>query len=118
MGIIGWSITTNSYAWKYILGGDLNGHVGVECVLEFAKAYDLALTNTFFNKREELLIIFKSGENKTQIDYCLLRRRDLDICKDCKVIPGESLTNKHRLLVIDLAIKGFKYRKEKIGGRI
>ena len=73
------------------LGGDLNIHVGVErdgyprihggcgfgkrneggeTILEFAnKAYDLALTNTFLKKRAEHLITFKSGENKTQIDY-------------------------------------------------
>ncbi|KAM1178219.1 hypothetical protein ACFX2G_017970 [Malus domestica] len=105
---------------------DLNGRVGREtcnyrgfhgghgfgernedggAILDFAMAYDLFLANTFFKKREEHVITYKSGSSKTQIDFLLMRKGDRRTCKDCKVIPGESLANQHRLLVMDVHIK-------------
>ena len=42
---------------------------------------------------------------QTQIDFLLMRKGDRITCKDCKVIPGESLANQHRLLVMDVHIK-------------
>ena len=39
--------------------------------------------------------IFKSEHNKTQIDYFLTRNSDRKLCKDCKIIPGESLATQH-----------------------
>ncbi|KAM2986083.1 hypothetical protein FF2_006407 [Malus domestica] len=111
---------------KLFIGGDLNGHVGREtsnyggfhgghgfgernedgeAILDFAMAYDLFLANTFFKKREEHVITYKSGSSKTQIDFLLMRKGDRITCKDCKVIPGESLANQHRLLVMDVHIK-------------
>ncbi|XP_048443818.1 uncharacterized protein LOC103950210 isoform X2 [Pyrus x bretschneideri] len=109
------------------IGGDLNGHVGKEtgnygdfhgghgfgernedgeAILDFAMAYALFLANTtFFKKSEEHVITYKSGLSKTQIDFLLMRKGDRITCKDCKVIPGESLANQHRLLVMDVHIK-------------
>ncbi|KAM2452819.1 hypothetical protein PS2_010187 [Malus domestica] len=74
-------------------------------ILDFAMAYDLFLANTFFKKREEHAITYKSGSSKTQMDFLLMRKGDRITCKDCKVIPGESLANQHRLLVMDVHIK-------------
>ncbi|KAM2304509.1 hypothetical protein ACFXTH_024206 [Malus domestica] len=111
---------------KLFIGGDLNGHVGREtgnyggfhgghgfrernedgeAILDFAMAYDLFLANTFFKKRKEHVITYKSGSSKTQIDFLLMRKGDRITCKDCKVIPGESVANQHRLLVMDVHIK-------------
>ncbi|KAM2016499.1 hypothetical protein ACFX16_046908 [Malus domestica] len=111
---------------KLFIGGYLNGHVGREtcnyggfhgghgfgernedgeAILDFAMAYDLFLANTFFKKREEHVITYKSGSSKTQIYFFLMRKGDRITCKDCKVIPGESLANQHRLLVMDVHIK-------------
>ncbi|KAM1404945.1 hypothetical protein ACFX2I_013383 [Malus domestica] len=118
---------------KVFIGGDLNGHVGKETgnyggfhgghgfgernedgevILNFAMAYDLFLANTFFKKREEHLITYKSGSSKTQIDFLLMRKGDRITCKDCKVIPGESLANQHRLLVMDVHIKRQKKKEQ------
>ncbi|KAM1427860.1 hypothetical protein ACFXTO_020352 [Malus domestica] len=79
---------------EVIYRGDLNGHVGREtgnyrgfhgghgfgernedgeAILDFAMAYDLFLANTFFKKREEHVITYKSGLSKTQIDFLLMR---------------------------------------------
>ncbi|KAM1519455.1 hypothetical protein ACFX1Z_022250 [Malus domestica] len=76
-----------------------------EAILDFVMAYDLFLANTFFKKREEHVITYKSGSSKTQIDFLLMRKGDRITCRDCKVIPGESLANQHRLLVMDVHIK-------------
>ncbi|XP_070058024.1 uncharacterized protein [Nicotiana tomentosiformis] len=104
---------------KIFIGGDFSSHVGETArgydevhggfyfgarneggtsLLEFAKAFDLVLANTGFQKREDHLVTFRSRVAKTQIDYLLLRRGDKGMCKDCKVIPRECLSTQHRLL--------------------
>ena len=83
--------------------GDWNGHVGREAagyegvhggsgygernadgdrVLEFAVANDFVIGNTFFVKRDSHLITYPSGNAKTQIDFILLRKRNLKMAKD------------------------------------
>ena len=75
---------------QVFIGGDFNGHVGKdrggyemvhgvysfgdrndfgEAILDFALAYDLIVENTFFRKRDDNLITFKSGHNMSQIDF-------------------------------------------------
>ncbi|KAM2120441.1 hypothetical protein ACFX1Q_018374 [Malus domestica] len=87
---------------------DLNGRVGREtcnyrgfhgghgfgernedggAILDFAMAYDLFLANTFFKKREEHVITYKSGSSKTQIDFLLMRKGDRRTSKE---VLGES----------------------------
>ncbi|XP_045454524.1 craniofacial development protein 2-like [Melitaea cinxia] len=108
------------------IGGDFNGHVGRmndgyervhggrghgvrnrdgEALLEAALAFDLAIANTFYQKREQHLVTYRSGLHSTQIDYILLRRNRLKSAKDCKVIPSESLVSQHRLLLLDLTLR-------------
>ncbi|XP_046963282.1 uncharacterized protein LOC124532423 [Vanessa cardui] len=78
------------------VGGDFNGHVGKEsdgyervhgglgfgnrnadgeALLQAACAFDLAITNTWFKKKEEHLITYKSGHHATQIGYFLRRAK-------------------------------------------
>lgn len=116
--------------------GDFNGHVGGReseeyevhgghgygtrndeggMIVEHAKAFDMRIANTFYKKREQHLITYQSGGNKTQIDYILCRRCFRREVRDCKVINGESVTSQHRLLVMDMSIrvqKGGVCRKE------
>lgn len=109
-----------------LICGDLNGHVGVDrngfeghhggfgfgnqnnegvTILEFAAAQNLAIANTFFKKKDEHLITYKSGSSKTQIDYILIDKQNLRQIKDCKVIPGEPLTSQHRMLLAAMKLK-------------
>jgi len=44
--------------------------VGVSS-LDFAVAYDLSIVNSYFRKREEHLVTFKSGSARMQIDHFL-----------------------------------------------
>ncbi|XP_042499841.1 craniofacial development protein 2-like [Macadamia integrifolia] len=108
---------------KIIMGGDLNGHIGKDrrdyvevhggfgvgerneegtSVLDFVVTYDLSIANMLFTKREEHLITYKSGQHASQIDFFLTKRHDKWMCKACKVIPGESLTSQHKLLILDM----------------
>uniref|UniRef100_A0A1S4B021 Craniofacial development protein 2-like n=1 Tax=Nicotiana tabacum TaxID=4097 RepID=A0A1S4B021_TOBAC len=110
---------------KLVIGGDFNGHIGADAggygevhggfgfgarngggtsLLDFARASELLIANSTFQKMEEHLVTFKSSAARTQIDYLLLRRSDRGMCKDCKVIPGESLSTLHRLLVMDVGL--------------
>ncbi|XP_047988405.1 uncharacterized protein LOC125228012 [Leguminivora glycinivorella] len=102
------------------LGADLNGHVGEnninaeqwhggfgfgtrnadgDRILEFAARNELAIVNTYFKKKIDHLVTYRSGRHMTQIDYALVRRKHLGKIRDCKVIPGEALTSQHRLLI-------------------
>ncbi|XP_037775543.1 uncharacterized protein LOC119572507 [Penaeus monodon] len=65
----------------------------------------MVISNTIFTKRQEHLITYKSGRRASQIDYLLYRRRNMVEIINCKVIPGDHVTNQHRLVVMDLNIK-------------
>ena len=66
--------------------------------MESMESIDLALANTFFNKKEEHLITYKSGGNSSQIDFIMTRRVDLKEMRDFRIIPGEEVVSQHRLL--------------------
>ena len=74
------------------------------------ESLDLALVNTFFNKKEEHLITYKSGGNSSQIDFIKTRRADLKEMREYKVIPGEEVKSQHRLLCAVLRTKEAKHR--------
>ena len=80
-------------------------NAGGVSVLDFAMAFDLMVANSFFKKKEDHLVTFKSSSCKTQIDYFLTRKESRRSCKDCKVIPSEFLGTQHRLLVLDAEFK-------------
>ena len=125
---------------KVIVGGDLNGHVGVnregiervhggwgvgerneegERVVDFAVAFDLAICNTFFQKRNAHLITYKSGGRESQIDYILCRRHHLKEIKNCKVINGESVAPQHRVVCVDWEfVSGKKTRPQNVKPKI
>ena len=87
------------YGEKYELG---------DTILEFTLALDLIIANTCFKKREEHLITYKSETSRSHIDFFLVKKHDRLDCKDCKVIPGESLTTQHRPVVLDICTRSRK----------
>ena len=83
---------------RIVLGADLNGHVGEgniggeeimgrygagtrnkegSMVVDFGKRMDLAIVNTYFKKKDEHRVTYKSGGKSTQVDYVMCRRRNL-----------------------------------------
>ena len=117
-----------------VKGADPNGHIGRgntvyerrrggfghgeknqegDNILESTQAYDLALENSFFKKREEHYVTYMSGTNRTVIDYILVRRQYRGYLKDCKVIPGESIASQHRLLVATIEFKAHHKKQQR-----
>ena len=65
----------------------------------------LLIVNTFFLKKMEHIVTYKSGGRMSVIDYILIRRNNISKVKDCKVIPGESIATQHRILTMDICIQ-------------
>ena len=53
-----------------------------ESVTDFAMAFDLSIVNTFFEKRPNHLVTFKSGGRESQIDFLMCRRQQLNEVKE------------------------------------
>ncbi|KAK3545113.1 hypothetical protein QTP70_000833 [Hemibagrus guttatus] len=88
---------------RVVIGADFNGHVGEgntgdeevmgkfgvkernlegQMVVDFAKRMDMGVVNTYFQKREEHRVTYKSGVRSTQVDYILCRRGNLKEIKE------------------------------------
>ncbi|KAK3541643.1 hypothetical protein QTP86_033734 [Hemibagrus guttatus] len=114
---------------------DFNGHVGEgktgdeevigkfgvkernlegQMVVDFAKRMDMGVVNTYFQKREEHSVTYKSGGRRTQVDYILCRRGNLKEISDCKVVVGESVARQHRMVVCRMTLMVCKTKRSKI----
>ncbi|KAK3545695.1 hypothetical protein QTP70_011252 [Hemibagrus guttatus] len=108
---------------RVVIGADFNGHVGEgntgdeevmgkfgvkernldgQTVMDFAKRMDMAVVDTYFQKREE------------HIDYILCRRGNLKEISDCKVVVGESVASQHRMVVCRMTLMVCKKKRSKI----
>ena len=89
---------------KVILAGGMNGHVGADRsgVKRWHGGHDLAISNIFFEKNDQHLITYRSGDRMSTIDYIMVRRDEIRNIKDCKVIPGECVATQHRLVVMEM----------------
>ncbi|MCI4382168.1 hypothetical protein PGIGA_G00260670 [Pangasianodon gigas] len=85
-----------------------------QMVVDFAKRMDMAVVNTYFQKREEHRVTYKSGDRSTQVDYILCRRGNLKEISDCKVIVGESVARQHRMVVCRMTLMVCKQKRSKI----
>ncbi|KAK3561088.1 hypothetical protein QTP86_028408 [Hemibagrus guttatus] len=120
---------------RVVIGADFNGHVGEgsrgdeevmgkfgvkernlegQMVVDFAKRMDMAAVNTYFQKREEHRVTYKSGGRRTQVDYILCRRGNLKEISDCKVVVGESVARQHRMVVCRMTLLVCKKKRSKI----
>ena len=102
------------------VAGDFNVHVGVredgeeECMgnfgwgvrnregkqlVELLVRNGLAVAGSFFQKRDNHKITYRSGGHKTQLDLLVVRGSQLMRVKDCKAIAGEYVATQHKLLV-------------------
>ncbi|KAK3547834.1 hypothetical protein QTP86_031973, partial [Hemibagrus guttatus] len=120
---------------RVVIGADFNGHVGEgntgdeevmgkfgvkernlegQMVVDFAKRMDMGVVNTYFQKREEHRMTYKSGGRRTQVDYILCRRGNLKEISDCKVVVGESVARQHRMVVCRMTLMVCKKKRSKI----
>ncbi|KAK3522383.1 hypothetical protein QTP86_008917 [Hemibagrus guttatus] len=120
---------------RVVIGADFNGHVGEgnigdeevmgnfgvkernlegQMVVDFAKRMDMAVVNTYFQKREEHRVTYKSGGRRTQVDYILCRRGNLKEISHCKVVVGESVARQHRMVVCRMTLLVCKTKRSEI----
>ncbi|KAK3505605.1 hypothetical protein QTP70_004923 [Hemibagrus guttatus] len=83
-------------------------------VVDFAKRMDMGVVNTYFQKREEHRVTYKSGGRRTQVDYILCRRGNLKEISDCKVVVGESVARQHRMVVCRMTLMVCKMKRSKL----
>ena len=124
---------------RVVIGADFNGHVGEgnrgdenvmgrygdkarnaegQMVVDFATRMEMAVLNTYFKKREEHRVTYKSGGRSTQVDYIVCRRAYLKEIGDCKVIAGDNVAKQHRLLVCRMTLETKKRKIVKAEPRI
>ncbi|XP_065645283.1 uncharacterized protein LOC136075774 [Hydra vulgaris] len=117
---------------RMILGADFNGHVGEgnsddeevmgrygvkerntegQVAVDFAKRIKMAVVNTYFKKKEEHRVTYKSGGRGTQVNYILCRRRNLKEVSDCKVVPGESVAKQQRMVICRMVLEVKKKKR-------
>ena len=110
---------------KIALGADPNEHVGEEkirdkkvverysagtrnkkgsMVVDFAKRMNLTVVNTYFEKKDEHKLKYKSDGKSTQVDYVMCRRRDLKEMCNCKVMVNARVAKQHRMVVCKMAL--------------
>ena len=124
---------------RIVLGADLNEHVGEGnigdeeimgrygagtrnkeglMVVNFGKRMDVAIVNTYFKKKDEHRMTYKSGGKSTQVDYVMYRRRNLKKMWDFKVILNECVAKQHRMVVCKMALMVKKKKAEKVKTKI
>ena len=119
---------------RIVLGADLNGHVGEgniadkeilgrygagtrnkegSMIVDFAKRMDLVIVNTYFKKKDEDRVTYKSNGKSTQVDYAMCSRRNLKKICNCKIIVNECVAKQHHMMVckMDLMVKKKKAEK-------
>ena len=87
-------------------------------VVDFAKRMDLAVVNTYFEKKDEHRVTYKSGEKNTQVDYVMRRRRDLKEMCNCKVMMNQCVAKQHLMAVCKMGLTVKKKKAEKVKPKI
>ena len=129
------SIESISKEERIVLGADLNGHVckgniGDEetmvrygagtrnkegsMVVDFGKKMDMEIVNTYFKKKDEHRVTYKSGGKSNHVDDVMCKRRNLKKMCDCKVILNECVAKQHRMVVCKMALMVKKKKAEKV----
>ena len=111
---------------RVVIGADFNGHVGNghrgdedvmgrygvkeripegQRVVDFAKRTNMTVVNTYFRKKAEHRVTYKSGGRCSWVDYVLCRRGNLKEIGDCKVIARENVAKQHRVVVCRICLE-------------
>ena len=113
------------------IASNMNGHVGRDAdwyggvyggmgfgtrsaegkrILEFGDAVGMVVCNTFFKKEDSKLITYQSGDNRSMVDYLMVRKTDRCLVK---VISSEECVPQHQMVIGRLVIP-MKPQKKKI----
>ena len=110
---------------RIVVGANLNGHVeevnngDEECMgrhglgkrnnegqalVDFAKRMELTITNTYFVKKPAHKVTYNSGGRSSQVVYIMVRKRRIKEVEDTKIIVGESVAKRYRIVVSAIII--------------
>ena len=87
-------------------------------VVDLDKNMNLAIVNTYFKKKDEQKVTYKSGKKSTQVDYVMCRRRNMEEMCNYKVMMNECVAKQHRMVVCKMALMAKKKNAEKIKPQI
>ena len=76
-----------------------------QAAVYFAKKMGLAITDTFFVKKQAHKITYNSGGRKAKVDYVIVRRRKIKEVVDAKVVAGECVATQHRMVVSTMIVR-------------
>ena len=80
-------------------------------VIDFAERVEMAVVNTFFQKKEHG-VTYRSGGRSTQVVY-ICGGWNLKEISDCKVVVGESAARQYRMVVHKMTLVVRKMRGTK-----
>ena len=124
---------------RSVIGADFNGHVGEgnredeeimgrygygrrneegQVVVDFAKRAEMVVLNTYFVKKVQQRITYKSGGRSSQVDYLCCKRRHLSEVTDCYVLGGECVAAQHKVVVCKMTLKKKRKNKRSVEPRI
>ncbi|XP_066980763.1 uncharacterized protein [Macrobrachium rosenbergii] len=72
-----------------------------ERVVDCTASSGLAIDNSWFEKKGNQYITYKSGTRESQIDFLMCRRSHLREMRNCKILNGECVAAQHRVVVMD-----------------
>ena len=84
-------------------------------LIELFMRNGLAVAGTFFKKRKNHKISYRSGQHKTELDLLVARREQMWRVRECKIIVGEQVATQHRPLFYVVRMQ--KRREDKVVGR-
>ena len=64
----------------------------------------MVICNIFFKKEDSKLINYLSGDNRSMIDYLMVRKTDRCLVKDVKVMSSKECIPQHRMVIGRLVI--------------
>ena len=84
-------IVKNSDGYEGVRGRGEFGRCNLkrEKILEFTVAHNLVVSNSVFMKRQSHQVTYQPGENKSQIDYNLVKQQNIKLVRNVQVIPTE-----------------------------
>ena len=68
-------------------------------LLEFCLEKELTMSNIWFRKEEKWKVIFRMGENETEIEFVLIKEEYRRFIRNVKEIPGKF---QHALVIADI----------------
>ena len=86
-------------------------------IVNFGKKMDLAIVNTYFKKKDEHKVTYKSIGKSIQVNYVMCKRRNLKEMCNCKVILNECVAKQHRMVVCKMVLM-VKKKAEKVKPKI